>query len=79
MSLQLLEELGHNHGVFSAGNTDTEIVPFLNQLKIVDGFSKGGKNGFFEFFSQAFFNLFPSFLFGSGFDFHKNILSVAAA
>ena len=79
MPLQLLKEFCHNHGVFSAGNTDTEIVPFLNQLKIVDGFSKGGKNGFFEFFSQAFFNLLPSFVFGSGLDFHEDILSVAAA
>ena len=79
MPLQLLKELGHNHRVLSAGNTDTEIVPFLNQLKIVDGFSKRSENRFFKFFSQAFFNLFPSFFFGSGFDFHKNILSVAAA
>ena len=56
--LDLLEELGHEHGVLAAGNADRNVVAFFDQLILDDCFFKAAFQVVLEFFPYAFFYIF---------------------
>ena len=57
MTLQLLEQLCHQHGILTAGDTYGDLVILLYHIVLIDSFGKSGKQDFMEFFADAFFNL----------------------
>ena len=61
MSLQLLHELRHEHGILSAGDADCDLVPLLDQIIFLDRTRKTSPDGFPEFFNQASLNLLGLF------------------
>ena len=57
MALQLLKQLRHQHGIFSSGNTDGDLVPVLDQLVFVDRLCELPPDLFAELFDNAALDL----------------------
>ena len=53
VALQLLQKLGHDHRILTAGNTDGDLVPRLNQFIPLDGHDKGCPQLLAKFFDDA--------------------------
>ena len=53
VALQLLQKLGHDHRILTAGNTDGDLVPRLDQLIPLDGHDKGCPQLLAKFFDDA--------------------------
>ena len=56
VALQLLHELGHQHGVLAAGNAHGNAVTGLHQLVALDRHDEGGPQFFAIFFDDAAFD-----------------------
>ena len=57
VTLQLLEQLCHQHGILTTRDTYGDLVVLLDHVILIDSFGKSGKQDFMEFFADAFFNL----------------------
>ena len=57
MTLKFLEQFCHQHGILSAGNTDSNFISFPDKLIFIDCFCKFAENRFMEFFADALFNI----------------------
>ena len=57
MALQLLKQLRHQHGIFSTGNTDGDLVPVLDQLVFVDRLCELPPDLLAELFDNTALNL----------------------
>ena len=62
VALQLLDQFCHQHRVLAAGNTDSDFIPFLNQLILIQRFGKLAPDGFPKFLNDAPLN-FSGFVF----------------
>ncbi len=58
VALELLEKLGHQHGILAAGNADSDVVTLLEQIVGVDRLRKGSEQRFVEFFADAELDVF---------------------
>ena len=62
MTFQFLEQFCHQHGILSAGNTDSYFISFFYQFILFYCFGKRGPDGFAKFFADALlyliFNIF---------------------
>ena len=57
MTPQLLEQLGHKHGILSAGNADRNPVTVLYHLILVDGLCEFSPDFLAELFYNAAFHI----------------------
>ena len=62
MPLKLLKQLRHEHGVFSARDTDRDAVSVFHEPVFFAGFCKRRKELLMEFSANAVFGLFLTFL-----------------
>ena len=56
VALQLLKQLCHEHGVLAAGDTDCDLIVFLDQLIVADRLCKAGEERHMEFAPDAVFD-----------------------
>ena len=61
VALQLLQQLGHQHGILAAGNADGNLVPRLDQLVPLDGNDEGRPQLLTELFDDAALDFLISF------------------
>ena len=61
VALQLLQQLGHQHGILAAGNADGNLVPCLDQLVPLDGNDEGRPQLLAELFDDASLDFLISF------------------
>ena len=59
MTLQFLEQFGHQHGILTTGNTDCDLISRLHQLIIIDSPGKSGKQLLMELFADTQLNILP--------------------
>ena len=60
MTLELLKEFGHKHGILTTGYADSNLIAFFHKLVITDGLYEHAVNISLEFLSQGLFDIFPS-------------------
>ena len=58
MPLDLLKELGHQHGILAAGDTDGDVVSLLDQSILNDSLFKAALQIVLKLFPNTFFNVF---------------------
>ena len=61
MLLKFLEQLGHQHGILSAGNADRDPIPLLDQLIVPYRTCKTAEQLFMELLTDALFDPLLSF------------------
>ena len=53
MALQFLKQLCHEHGILTAGNTDSDLIALLHQFILTDCLGKLAPDGLFKLFTQT--------------------------